>query len=203
MHYTKAKIYNITLNNLGITAIVQNTSEVNPRITTLNNYYDMALEQVMKDYDWNFLNRIETLTASTEISSNPKYHYCYDYPNDCLAARKVIDSFGGDYHKFEITTGKRGNRLILCNIPNATLKYTRRLDILTNQIPEAYFTSEFVTALCFYLAFISADSIVGDTNKKQMNYQAYQTAIIKAKTMDANESTKDDENNRTYIDERN
>lgn len=200
MSYTKEKIFNITLNNLGITAIVQNTAEVNPRITTLNNYYDMALEQVMKDFDWNFLNRTEKLVSYSETSPNPKWHYCYDYPNDCLAARKVIDSFGGDYHKFDITTAKNGNKLIVCNIPNASLTYTRRL---SSPIPETFFTSEFVTAFCFYLAFISADAIVGNANKKQTNYQAYQAALISAKTMNAKESTKDDENNRTYIDDRN
>lgn len=200
MPYSKEKIYNITLNNLGVTAIVQNTTEITPRITTLNNYYDMALEQVMKDYDWNFLNRTEALILSCEKSPNPKFHYCYDYPNDCIAARKVIDSFGGNYHKFTVTTSKNGSKLILCNIPNASLVYTRRLD---NQVPEAYFTSEFVTALCFYLAFIASDSIVSDSNKKQLNYQAYQTSLIRAKAMDANESEKDDENNNTYIDDRN
>lgn len=199
MSYTKEKIYNITLNNLGVTAIVQNTTEVTPRITTLNNYYDMALEQVMKDYDWNFLNRIEILTLSTEKSPNPKYHYCYDYPNDCLSARKVIDS-GGNYHKFEVTTAKKGSKLILCNVENASIKYTRKI---YTQMPEAYFTSEFVTALCFYLAFIASDSIVGDMNKKQMNFQSYQNALIKAKTLDARETTKDDENNNSYIDDRN
>lgn len=199
MSYTKEKIFNITLNNLGITAIVQNTVEINPRITTLNNYYDMAIEKVMKDYDWNFSNRIDILTPSCEKSPNPKYHFCYDYPNDCLAARKVIDSFGGNYHKFEVTTAKNGSRLIVCNVPKASLLYTRKL---TAQIPEAFFTSEFVTALCFYLAFISADAIVGNANKKQTNYQAYREALINAKVADANESTKKDENNKNYIDER-
>lgn len=199
MNYTKESIFNIVLNNLGMTAIVQNTVELNPRITVLNNFYDMALEQVMKDFDWNFLKHIRFLTLTTQESPNPKYHYCYDYPNDCIAARYVIDSFGGNWHKFEVLTGEKGNKIIVCNIPKAKLQYTKRI---TKQIPETFFTSEFVTALAFYLAYLSALPLTNNGQLQQAMFQSYQYFIAKAKAMSANESEHKDEDDRDYTDYR-
>ena len=200
MGFTKEKIYNLVLNNLGVTAIVQNTTEVTPKVTTLNNYYDIAIEQVSKDFDWNFLNRKENLTLVSEKSPDPKYLFAYDYPNDCIAARSIIDKTGGEYKKFDVTTSKNGSRIIVCNIQDAILNYTRKIQ---TQMPEAYFPSEFVTALAFYLAFLTADAIVGNTQKKQMNYQSYQIALAKAKSMSANESAKQDQDDRNYTEFRN
>lgn len=200
MGYTKEEIFNITLNHLGINAIVQNTNEVNPKITALNNYYDMALEQVMKDYDWNFLNSFKVLTPTLEESPNPKYLYAYDYPNDCIAVRSIYGEKGTEYKQMDITTSSKGSRIIVCNAPKARLKYTRKLNIST---PEAYFTSEFVSALSFYLAFLTANALTGNTGFQSNMYQAYQTTLGRAKAMDANESEIRDEDNRTYLDYRN
>lgn len=198
--FTKEKIYNIVLNNLGISAVVQNTNDSNPRVAILNNNYDIALEQVMKDYDWNFLNRKKELTLSTEESPDPNYQYAYDYPNDCVAIRQILDKNDGKFKKFDVSTDSRGNRIILCNVETAIASYTRKLQ---KQITEVYFTSEFVTALAFYLAFLTAEPLTGKTNKKQLNFQSYQLALAKAKAMNANESKWQDENDSTYIDDRN
>ena len=199
MSYTKEKIFNIVLNNLGITAVVQNTVEVNPINTVLNNFYEMALEQIMKASDWNFLKHIQTLTPSINSSPNPKYRYCYDYPNDCIAARYLIDDFGGNYHKFEVLTEEKGNKIIVCNIPKAKLQYTRRL---TDNLPEAYFTSEFVVALSFYLAYLSAIPLTNNGQIQQVMFQSYQHYLANAKAMSANESEHKDEDDRDYTDYR-
>lgn len=200
MAYSREMIYNITLNNLGISAVIQNTTETNPRTTVLNNQYELAKEQVMKDFDWNFSNRVRELTPSTEESPDPRFLYAYDYPNDCIAARYVIDPYDGQYKKFDVTTDSSGSRIIVCNIKPAKLSYTKDI---ASAVPETYFTSEFVSALCFYLAFLCAEPLTGSIDKKRSNYQAYQYALAKAKAMNANESTEKDEDETTYLDARN
>lgn len=198
--YTQEMIYNITLNNLGISATIQNVAEKNPRTAVLNNMYVLAQEQVMKDFDWNFLKGSRNLTPVNEDSPDPRFHYAYDYPNDCIAARYVVDKGDGRYKKFDVMTDSNGNKIIVCNSAFAKLLYTKKI---TSAIPETYFTSEFVSALCFYLAFLSADSLTGSSEKKQSNYQSYRYALAKAKSMNANESTENDEDNGSYIDSRN
>lgn len=203
MAYTQEAIYNIALNHLGVSATVQNTSEVNARTTVLNNQYPLAKERVMKDFDWNFLNRFQELTLSTEKCPDPRFKYAYDYPNDCVAARYVVDADGGMYKKFDVTTDSRGSKLIVCNIAPAILSYTRNISSETVKVPETFFTSEFVTALSFYLAYLSADGITGASNRKQSCYQSYQMEIAKAKAMNATEASIKDEDESTYLDSRN
>lgn len=198
--YTQEAIYNLALNHLGVSATVQNANEITPRNTILNNQYPLAKERVMKDFDWNFLNRFDELTFSTEKCPDPRYLYAYDYPNNCIAARYIVDKNGGEYKKFDVTTDSIGNKIIVCNINPATLCYTRDI---TARVPETFFTSEFVTALSFYLAYLCAEGISGDPSKKQTCYQFYQIEIAKAKAMNATESTENDEDETTYIDSRN
>ena len=200
MSYTQEAIYNLALNHLGVSAVVQNTRTINPRITVLNNQYPIAKEQVMKSFDWNFLNRFNELTPSVEKSPDPRFLYAYDYPNDCIAARYIVDSMGGKYKKFDITTDSNGSKIILCNISPAILCYTRNI---TAKVPESFFTAEFVTALSFYLAYLCADSITGSANKKQLCYQGYMTELARAKAMNAAESVEKDEDETTYLDARN
>ena len=128
-----------------------------------------------------------------------RYLYAYDYPNNCVSARYIVDKSGGKYKKFEVTTDSTGNKIIVCNVNPAILEYTRDL---TAPIPETFFTSEFIMALSLYLAYLCADSITGALNKKQGCYQAYQMEIAKAKAMNATESTDRDEDETTYIDAR-
>lgn len=199
MSYTKESIYNLALNHLGVSAVVQNTTTISPRITVLNNQYPIAKEMVMKAFDWNFLNRFKELTPSVEKSPDPRFLYAYDYPNDCIAARYVVDSVSGKYKKVQVTTDSAGNKLVVCNINPAILCYTR--DIHT-KVAESFFTAEFVTALSFYLAYLCADSITGSSNKKQLCYQAYMTELARAKAMNATEAVENDEDESTYLDAR-
>ena len=198
-NYTKEQIYNLTLNHLGVSATVQNVNELTPRITALNNNYQLALEQVSKDFDWNFLSAIKQLVPTVEKSPHPKYHYSYDYPNDCIAARAVLEPAEGKHREFNVYTNERGHKVILCNTENAILSYTR---LLNNKIPESFFSSEFVSALSFYLAFLTADVITGNEKLKQLNYQTYITTLNNAKAMNANESLWEDEDDKTYVDSR-
>lgn len=199
MKYTQESIYNLALNHLGVSAIVQNTNETNPRVTALNNAYEMAKEETMKAFDWNFLNRIGELTPSAEECPDPRFLYAYDYPNDCLAARYILNKGEKKYKKFDITTDSRGNKIIVCDCNPAYLVYTR---ILSVTIPETFFTAEYVSALSFYLAFLCANVITGNAQIEQRMYQSYQIALARAKALSANESIENDEDDTTYLDSR-
>ena len=200
MNYTQEAIYNLALNHLGVSAIVQNTSDKNPRVTVLNNFYQLAKEETAKAFDWNFLNRVGELTPSSEKCPDPRFLYAYDYPNDCIAARYILDAGGEKYKKFDVTTDSRGNKIVVCNQNPAYLVYTRLLNVA---VPETFFTAEYVSALSWYLAFLCANPIVGNIQTEQKCYQGFQLAIARAKSMNANESTDKDEDDTTYLDSRN
>ena len=197
MSYSKVQIYNIALNNLGVSATIQNTAQADVKTVVLNNYYNVALEQVLKDFDWNFANTYKSLTPTVNECLNPRYAHEYDYPNDCIVARKIVDESGEENNiDFEISSDASGQRVINTNVSPATLKYTR----LVNK--EVFFTPEFVMALSWYLAFLAAEAITGQANKKSNAFSIYRNMIGTALASNANEGYENIDKDALWIEAR-
>lgn len=182
MSYTKAKIYNVALKNLGISTNIVSDLQTDKNTVVLNEYYDIAKEQVLKDFDWNFASSYIELTPTTTKSKNPKFEYEYDYPNDCACAREIVISDLTHIAEFEIATNTTGARVIHTNYSPAVLRYSKSS---ANQ--ENLFTAEFVMALSWYLAFLGSSAITGARAKTGDCLTIYQKIIANAKKSNANE----------------
>lgn len=181
MNYTKAKIFNIVLKNLKISVSIQNANQNDKNTIVLNEFYDTAKAQVLKDFDWNFANAYRELSLTGEIPQNPKFLYEYDYPNDCLFAREIIPYADSDIVEFEIASNRQGNKVINTNLTPAILRYTRLIE------NETFFTAEFVMALSWYLSFLSAPSLCGNRSIQSDCLNIYSTLLAKAKAINASE----------------
>lgn len=182
MNYTKAKIFNITLKNLRVSIGIQNTNQTDKNTVVLNEFYESAKDQVLKDFDWNFANSYRELALTGNIPQNPKFLYEYDYPNDCLFARELISyTDNEDIIEFEIASNSSGQKVINTNQTPVVLRYTKCVD------NETFFSTEFVTALCWYLAFLSAPAITGNRNIQNDCLTVYTSMIGKAKSLNAAE----------------
>lgn len=202
MTISKANIYNLALIHLGVSATIQNTSQNDAETTVLNNLYDIAKVQVLSDFDWNFARKYLQLTPSAECSPDINFKFAFDYPNDCVATRYVIDA-GGNYKKYDVATDSKGNKIILCNISPAALIYTRNISSEEYAVPETFFTADFVMCLSFYLASLAALAITGSETKNKLSLQKYNLCLNNAKVNNANEFAEKDEDNRDYTDYRN
>ena len=67
MNLTKAKIFNMALKNLRVSTGIYNINQTDKNTVVLNEYYDNAKEQVLKDYDWNFANSYRELALTGTI----------------------------------------------------------------------------------------------------------------------------------------
>ncbi len=181
MNYTKAKIFNITLKNLRVSVGIQNTNQTDKNTVVLNEFYDSAREQVLKDFDWNFANSYRELSLTGNIPQNPKFLYEYDYPNDCLFAREIIPYSDKKQEEFEVAANITGQKVINTNVVPAVLRFTKSVD------NEIYFTTEFVMALSWYLAFLAAPSITGNRAVQSDCLNVYTSILAKAKTINASE----------------
>ena len=196
MNYTKAKIFNIALKNLRVSVSLQSANQSDKNAVVLNEFYDSAREQVLKDFDWNFANSYRELTLTGNIPQNPKFLYEYDYPNDCVFAREIIPYTDKEIIEFEIAANLLGNKVINTNITPAILRYTKLVD------NEAYYGSEFVMALGWYLAFLSAPSICGNRTIQNDCFSVYTGMLAKAKTLNASEGYIKNENSCNWYDVR-
>ena len=75
MNYTKAKVFNIALKNLRVSVSIQSANQTDKNTLVLNEFYDSAKEQVLKDFDWNFANSYRELSLTGNIPQNPKFLY--------------------------------------------------------------------------------------------------------------------------------
>lgn len=181
MNYTKAKIFNIALKNLRVSVSIQNANQSDKNTNILNEYYDSAKEQVLKDFDWNFANCYRELALTGNIPMNPKYLYEYDYPNDCIFTREIISYVSDEPVEFEVASNSTGQKIINTNITPAVLRYTKLID------NESLFSSEFAMALCWYLAFLAAPAITGNRSIQSDCLNIYKNILAKAKSLNASE----------------
>jgi len=196
MSFSKTKIFNIALSNLGISAPIQNSIEEHPQAILMNNYYELARDSVLEAHEWSFANATKELSIAEESSINGNWSYCFTLPNDCISPRAIIDMSDNKEKKFDPGIDSTGEKVIYTNTNPCLLRYTKRV---TN---ETFFTARFVNALAFYLAYLSAQVITGSNNKKNTNLQDYQIAIREAIVLDARKTRNKDQDDKDYTDAR-
>lgn len=196
MSFSKTKIYNIALHNLGISSKIQNTNQADPKANLLDTYYELARDTVLEAHEWSFANAHKNLSATVEESPNPNFPYSFTLPNDCIAPRAVISLEDNKEKKYEPGVDSTGAKIIMAEYNPVKLRYTKRI---TN---ETFFTAAFVNALGFYLAYLAAQVISGSANKKNTNLQDYQMAIRQAIVTDARKTEVHDQDDTDYTDYR-
>lgn len=195
---SKTLIFNRVLINLGIAAKIQHYNDKNPEAATINDIYDSARDFVLKDFDWSFAMKYAelSLAQNSDFVNNSTYLYCYHYPSDCISARSLYLKGSKEEKKFQLACDDNGQIIILTDVCPAVLRYTKRVD------NEVLFSSEFITALTYYIASIVAEALTGSAQKADRMLQRYSLFKRRAEQLNANEGRSDDEDNSTYIDSR-
>ena len=196
MANSKAQIFNIALNILGVSNPLENANCNDNRAILLNNYYKMARDYVLKDFDWNFASVFKELSLMDGADNASGWKYCFAYPNDCVCARDIFQKGTFQLQKFEISSVSSGEKVILTDIYEPVLRYTKRVE------KEVYFTSEFSMALAHYLAGLTSCVITGNTSKGQIAYEKYLMILRRARTLNAREGADYIYNDETYLDSR-
>ncbi len=182
MTISKAQIFNIALNILGVSTPLENPNSVDNRAILLNNYYELARDYVLKDFDWNFASAFKELSLCEEQLEMSGFRFTFNYPNDCLFARELFLKDNYSCEKFSIATLSNGNSVILTDVEVPILRYTRRVE------KEVFFTSEFAMALAHYLASLTANVIAGSVQKGENAWQKYIKILKHARVINAYES---------------
>ena len=153
MTISKTTIFNMALNELGVSAPITNPdAQDDTRAIILNNFYETARDEVLKAFDWNFAEKYRVLTRTKDECIDPRYNYVYDFPDDCLSAREIYVIDGDKKKKkFRVSANEQGKKVILTEHDGVVLRYTRMVK------KENFFDSEFAMspAIFFCLRFIS------------------------------------------------
>ena len=196
MTLSKAQIFNISLNILGVSMPLENPNSTDNRAILLNNYYNLARDYVLKDYDWNFASSFKALTLCEKQPDIMNFKYCYDYPNDCICVRDIFLKDSYVQQKFSICALDSGQTVIMTDVQNAIARYTKRVE------KEVYFSCEFAMALAYYLASLTSNVIVGSVQKGEIAWEKYNKILSHAKVLNAYESGENLYDEKTYLDSR-
>jgi hypothetical protein len=158
---SKIDVFNMALGHIGVSSTVNDELERSPERVICSRYWDSCRDGLLayKSMPWGFANALKKLAM---LPGDPPagWEYRYRYPNDCINAieiyaesvRTTSVELRSKYHVAYEADG----RVILCDIPEATLRYTKRVAEVER------WPAPFVEAMSFRLASMIVMGIKND-----------------------------------------
>lgn len=198
---TKTEIANIALSHLGVGREIANIETENSQeANACRRFYDIAREQVLRDFNWPFATKEAALGL---VSSNPttEWTYSYRYPSDCLKLRRIFSGLRNDTRQsrvpFKLVRDDAG-RLIYTDQIDAFMEYTY------SETDASRFTPDFVQALaCRLAAYMAPRLTSGDPFKMgERAYKLYIVEITRAQASADNEQQDEEKPQAEWINDR-
>ena len=206
----KVGICNMMLGFLGISQQIGNIDEQSNEARVCRIYFDHARDKALEDMPWNFAKSYADLQ---DIGSPPgRWAYRYRYPSNCVKVRAVgprgyipdvmtyYDLRTLQYMNqgtYEIIEDEEaGGLAICCNIPQASLTFTKRIK------QTALYSASFTESLAWLLAVYSASPLSAQPSMSEKCAQAYRNSLLQAGASMMNEGKENLERESEFITER-
>jgi len=187
---SETEICNLALSHLGAYTISALT-DASQEARKCNLYYGPARDFVLRDFPWNFAERRYALALLSGVTP-VGYDYAYQYPTNCLKARKIYNEVEtAEPIDFIVTASDDlTSKMILTDEADAVLIYTAAVT------STALFDSAFVTFLSYKLAADLAIPLTKKLALQQAMLKIYGAYMGMAKLANATEAkdTKQTEN---------
>lgn len=194
-------IARMALTHVGARNTIESLSENSPEAKVCKLWYDPSRKQALEAFDWNFARKRQALAVHNDAPPEGVWLFRYQYPADCIAARRVENpvisaTSGGvftseafkhvvgvnpDAVPFEIETSNDGTISILTDLEDAILVYTFDL---TN---ENLFPMMFVEAHSRVLAARIAFSLTAKRSIADDQFRMFLALVSAAEKRNANE----------------
>lgn len=192
-------IWNSAIGRIGLSAFIQALDERSNQAITCNRFYEGVRDRVLSEYDWGFAKKY---SLAQDIGSPPTgWNNRFQYPNDCLAVREVLDAKGIEVTAWQVVDNEaNGGLAIVVNycqwatLP-LTVRYTARV------VNPGLFSSKFTNALIWCLAAEVAGPLSAKPEYVKMAGDAYVLALLQSGSQDLNER-KEAEQPNGYVEAR-
>lgn len=184
------RIGNMALSHIGDDSTIESLTEASAQAKQINLWYDYSRLQVLEAFDWSFARKrvalavLEVITDDSTDNQRFDWVYRYQYPSDCVAARKISNPSGktDDAVPFEVETTPDGSaRSVLTDMEDAILIYTFDAEVAV------LFTAHFVDTLAALIAHRIAFSLTGQRSTANDMLQLYNAMLSIAPAHNANE----------------
>ena len=166
----------MSLAHLGQNKMISSIDDATVEGRTCKLFLDTAIEDVLRDHDWNFATKDVSLAQLSETVSG--WAFLYARPANCLYVRSIHaeGSELSDKDEFEeIQSAITNQRSIATDTASARAKYT------ANVKDPNLFDPSFVLAVSYKLAAMMAQPITGNIGLSRELLGFYQTVIDRAK----------------------
>lgn len=193
---SKNSICNLALSNIGISQFVTTiATEQSNEAVVCRQWYDICVEAALRDFDWNFARKRQTLALLTQDPPEGEWDFVYALPAECLAARRLAvpgnrNPTRAQRIPFEIAIGMDSDvdtEVLYTDLEDAVLIYTRRI------VDPTLFDAQFVVALSYFLAAHIAMPLSVAPKLADQAQVYYQRSKSSARKSDFNEGTPDQE----------
>lgn len=202
MPLSKTGICNMALRHVGVSLTIANidlATERSNQARACRDFYETALDEVLRDFDWSFARRPSPATGLSLVANTPSTEWLYSYrlPADTVAVRRVVSGLGVRYDTalgripFALYADDTGPLLFtdfqsLATLPLVVVYTTRVTDVTK-------YPADFAQSLALLLAGYIAPSLTqGDELKlSERALQKYQWRLARAQTNAANEEQPD------------
>lgn len=186
MASSSTEICNIALSHLGVSKRIQSLdTDVGQEAVSCRQFYEIARDEVLEDFQWPFAQVREYL-ALVEEDPTTEWLYSYQYPSSAsnliiIPSGAIVDSVS-TLIPFQVVYGDSG-KLIYTNQQDAEIIYTKKVTDVSR------FSAKFVMALSLKIAgYIAATVTGGDPfNLKEKADRSYERIIREAQRNALNE----------------
>lgn len=192
------EIGNLALGHIGVNKeIADLESEQSREAKALRRFWDICLEQMLRDHPFGFATKVADLNL-VEEDPNTDWLFSYRYPSDCMFVRKILSGVNIttpvdpiDYKLSKDDTA----RLIMSNQEDAVVEYTVLITDWDN-VP-----ADFKMAFSFRLGvYIAPGLTAGDPFKIKTDcYNSYLLEISKAEANSINEESNDPDVDSEFV----
>lgn len=192
---TKVDIWNMALASLSVALKIQSESETSVARNQCVAFYDNTLKRVLREFPWQFAKTTVSLAEVT--NNNPLWGRAYQYPVDCVFARRIASALRRDNEDsvipFEVGM-YGGARRVYTDVTPATLEYTAFVENV------ALMPEDFRLVLALELAILIAPSVGGSAadEKRKEALALLGPAWTKAKVSDLGEGRRDPQPESQY-----
>lgn len=178
------EICNLALSRLGTRASIASIDEASVEARLCKAGYANCRDALLRDFDWSFARRIETLAERGE-DPPPGWSHVYSLPNRCVRFRGLWNGPGAapaDWALGSIADSAGDDALaVFTNTTQATGIYTRAIE------NTELFSASFVQALSWRLAEMIALPITNKESLSDAVARRAQARIAEAMASEANE----------------
>lgn len=214
MPSSKTLIANMALRHVGVSETVADIDAASNRSAqarAVRDFYDTALDELLRDFDWPFARRVSPSAGLALVESQPttEWQYSYRLPSEALAVRRVIN---GTYSRIETPLSRSpfsviaddAGPLLLTDYQSQTTDALRV--VYTTRVTDvSRFPPDFAQSLALLIAGYIAPSITaGDSLKLgERALQKYAWRLGWAKTNAATEEQPDQPGDGSLVTTRN